>query len=1137
MTSLIGQTINNRYRLDSLLGDGGMGTVFRALDRNLERQVAIKLMHGHFARQPEFRLRLIQEAQTAAKLDHPSIVRIYDFGDSDQGLFIAMEYVDGGSLREHLQRLQSLNKFLPFSQSLQIGIQIAEALDYAHRRGAVHRDVKPGNIILKRLSHADEAGEQPFRALLTDFGLVKLQEGSPMTQSGATVGTPAYMSPEQCEGNELDGRSDLYSLGIVLYELVTNRLPFAFQSLADAISTHRRGMRPSPPSEYHADAPPLIDSLLAKALAKSPDDRFTDGYEMASALRSTLLSLEGAVTRVMMRQELDILDSVEDPPAGFELQINAPGHEPSVMPLTHSVVTVGRNADNDVVLPAEGVSRHHARLQATSLGWEVFDLGGVNGTWVDDRRLRSEEPTPLTVGSTVRVGPYELVLKGPDVSMAALTLAAGAALGATTRGINEIDATANQAPLGIYVVQDTVTLDPGRESEIKIEVINRSDSDDRVSMRVRGIPAHWVTTPIGFITVPAGENAELTIGVQVPRDETTPVGRQRVRLELVSQRNPEVAESAMVNLVVNTYFAFAASLEPQQVRLPGTVTVTVQSLGNAPGTFSVLPRDPQNALEFSGERGSIPLQPNQIARINLDVKSRESNLFGGGDIYPFEVNVVSRAGGRQQLEAEAQSGSMLPVWLLYALIFVCTLACAALAIAAIFNRDRWFGQPATPTVSFAGLLATQTAAALTQTAVVLPETQTVIAALDMTATVQTATAAAVSQATATSAAATAAAQGDSDGDGLSNAQEGLIGTDPFNPDTDADQLSDGQEVLIYATEPLRVDTDMDSFGDGNEVLIIGSDPLDPFDPVGPMPPSPKPPTPKPPGPPTKTPEMPGPPTKTPGPPGPPTKTPGPPGPPTRTPGPPGPPTITSGPPTITSTFTPTPSITWTPSVTPMPPETPMPTETPTPSETPTASLTPSPTTTYTPEPPPGTSIICYPAPVIDGLFQPSTWPAAPFAQFSALTNPSRQVEFYFVKNSGSLYLAFLISDPVNDPTDQLRVFFDTLDDQGDPDASDRVILINRDGTSEVWAGIGSNSDSELWDSTYSSTNWTVAVSDSGSQWVVEMEVDATAEMPGLTNPFGMMSQVQFTGDLATWPTGADGNNASTWQAVDNPNCS
>ncbi len=615
MSSLIGQTINNRYRLDSLLGDGGMGTVFRAFDRNLERQVAIKLMHGHFARQPEFRLRLIQEAQTAAKLDHPSIVRIYDFGDSDQGLFIAMEYVDGGSLREHLQRLQGLNKFLPFSQSLQIGIQIAEALDYAHRRGVVHRDVKPGNIILKRLSHPDEAGEQPFRALLTDFGLVKLQEGSPMTQSGATVGTPAYMSPEQCEGNEVDGRSDLYSLGIVLYELVTNRLPFAFQSLADAISTHRRGTRPSPPSEYRADAPPLIDSLLAKSLAKSPDDRFADGFEMASALRSALLSLEGAITRVMMRQELDILDRIADPPDGYELQINAPGHDPSVMPLTHSVVTVGRNADNDVVLPAEGVSRHHARLQATSLGWEVLDLGGVNGTWVDDRRLRSDDAIPLPVGSTVRVGPYELVLRGPDISMPALALAAGAAgavLGETTRGLEQVDVPASQAPLGIFAMRDSVDVVPGSENEIKVEVVNRSGRADRVALRIQGIPASWITAQSGFVTVPAGETVELTALIKPPRDQNIPTGRQRVMLDLVSQQNPDVNASTTINLVVTPFFSFVATLDPQQVRLPGTVTVSVQNTGNASGTFSVVARDPADGLEFSGESGSIPLQPNQL---------------------------------------------------------------------------------------------------------------------------------------------------------------------------------------------------------------------------------------------------------------------------------------------------------------------------------------------------------------------------------------------------------------------------------------------------------------------------------------------------------------------------------------------
>jgi len=153
-----------------------------------------------------------------------------------------------------------------------------------------------------------------------------------------------------------------------------------------------------------------------------------------------------------------------------------------------------------------------------------------------------------------------------------------------------------------------------------------------------------------------------------------------------------------------------------------------------------------------------------------------------------------------------------------------------------------------------------------------------------------------------------------------------------------------------------------------------------------------------------------------------------------------------------------------------------------------------------------------------------------------MTNPARRVEVYFVKNAGNLYLVYLMNDPVNDSTDELRISFDTLGNQGDPDAVDRFFRVNRDGTWEVWAGIGSNSDLQRWDSTYSSGNWTVAISDSGSQWAAEIQINASAEMPGLSDPFGMMSQVQFSPALATWPSGADGNNASTWQSVNNPTC-
>ncbi len=298
--------------------------------------------------------------------------------------------------------------------------------------------------------------------------------------------------------------------------------------------------------------------------------------------------------------------------------------------------------------------------------------------------------------------------------------------------------------------------------------------------------------------------------------------------------------------------------------------------------------------------------------------------------------------------------------------------------------------------------------------------------------------------------------------------------------------------------------------------MLGSDPLNPFDPVnpGPMPTKPMPPGPMPtkPMPPGPMPTMPGPPTRTPSPPGPPTRTP--------------------GPPPATLTFTPLPTFTVPPSETPPPPSTPTPTFTAVP-----PTMTSAPTVTYTPEPPPGSAaLVCAPAPVIDGIFNPSEWPAAPFAQFSAASNPARRVEVYAVKNGASLYFAYLMNDPVADPSDQLRVQFDTLGNQGDPDASDRLLIVNRDGAWEVWAGIGSNSDIQLWDSTYSSSSWTVANSESGSQWVAEFQVNAAAGLPGLADPFGMMSQVNFVTALATWPAGADGNNASTWQPVGNPSC-
>src|SRR5262245_24662469 len=207
---MIGTTLAERYRIDTLLGRGGMGTVYRAHDLRLRRDVAIKVVEGQ-GLDSDARRRLLHEARTAATLNHPHIVAVHDAGEAGEQPFVVMELVGGGSLRGHPP--------LRFSQVLSIGRQLCEALEHAHEKGIVHRDLKPENVLLS------EDGDAP-EVKLADLGLAFIRRDTRMTQSGMLLGTAAYMAPEQAMGTPLDGRADLYALGALLYELVTGRPPF-----------------------------------------------------------------------------------------------------------------------------------------------------------------------------------------------------------------------------------------------------------------------------------------------------------------------------------------------------------------------------------------------------------------------------------------------------------------------------------------------------------------------------------------------------------------------------------------------------------------------------------------------------------------------------------------------------------------------------------------------------------------------------------------------------------------------------------------------------------------------------------------------------------------------------------------------
>ncbi|HEX6255329.1 MAG TPA: Stk1 family PASTA domain-containing Ser/Thr kinase [Euzebyales bacterium] len=257
-----------RYRLLGSVGRGGMADVQRAFDEQLDREVAVKILHARYADDPNFLLRFRREAQSAASLNHPNIVSVYDAGETDGRPFIVMELVRGRSLRD-LTRSERITA----GRATEIVGDAALALDYAHEHGLIHRDIKPGNIMVST------DGE----VKVTDFGIARAVNAETITETAAVFGTAAYVSPEQAQGDTVDRRTDVYSLGCVLYELLTGRQPFHADSPVALAYQHVSTM-PEPPSELSDESTPELDAITLKAMAKDPDDRYQTAREFNADL-------------------------------------------------------------------------------------------------------------------------------------------------------------------------------------------------------------------------------------------------------------------------------------------------------------------------------------------------------------------------------------------------------------------------------------------------------------------------------------------------------------------------------------------------------------------------------------------------------------------------------------------------------------------------------------------------------------------------------------------------------------------------------------------------------------------------------------------------------------------------------------
>ncbi len=274
-------TLSGRYELGDKLGSGGMSNVYRATDLTLERAVAVKILAEHLSDDERFVARFRREALAVAKLIHPNIVQVYDTGLDEGRHYIVMEYVEG---RSGAQILQRQGAFDP-GTAAEAGIQACAGLDYAHRRGIIHRDVKPGNLMVV----GGPVGGGAMTVKLTDFGIARAIEQTRITQVGSVVGTAAYLAPEQVRGEEATPATDVYALGVVLYQFLTGRLPYEGASLAE-LAVRQQNERPLPPSTYNDAVPAPLGSAVLRALEGDPARRYASADELAGGLQ---LGLQG----------------------------------------------------------------------------------------------------------------------------------------------------------------------------------------------------------------------------------------------------------------------------------------------------------------------------------------------------------------------------------------------------------------------------------------------------------------------------------------------------------------------------------------------------------------------------------------------------------------------------------------------------------------------------------------------------------------------------------------------------------------------------------------------------------------------------------------------------------------------------
>ena len=843
MKTYIGQQLE-QYKIEALIGNGSSGNVFRATDVNLERAVVLKLLKPSLTKHPARQQQILKAARSASRLSHPSIVPFYNFGQQNGHLYLVTAHVEGISLEQVLALLGHGERVLRLDESLHIVAQIADGLGYAHQAGVLHGDLKPGNILLKPLERPLRSGDPALKAMLADFGL------SPIPDSGIPEGISPemarplrrylpYLSPERQAGQTVDGRADIYSLGIILHQLIAGQVPNHRQQL--------RELRPGVPAD--------IADIVVKATAYNPSDRYQIAERLGDDLRQAVSRLTAAdmmlfapqasvvdlhtvlaesKTAVPSRPPLTALEETslaphpkpeqqneEEatpallPPAGHvppqarrnahepsrtilqtspppdigdQIVITGQGRAPRHFGMNKPKLTVGRAPDNDIVLSSLDVSRFHARLEKAGDTWQIVDVASRGGTFYNGRKLDAERPEPWQPGQRLQIGPYFLQWQlandiEPNPSEKTQIEPATELFQIAADGSH---VQASHSNFSVALTPTQATLAPGDQASLQIDLFNQSSHVLVVKIGLTGLQDIG-TLAQDTVSMTPGARATVPLTLRLPAAEQPLLAGQHPFQLLLRTEGPPVETAVLQGqLTILPEEQFELSVWPTHVEDGGTCRVMVRNDGNVNSTVQLTAQDPAGKLQFFGDEQPLKLEPGGTGTTAYRISHRKKRpIFGRVQQIPFEIDIRSGNGLRQNKLGYLEVRPRFPAWFLPLIQLLLVLLLIAVVLNSVLgNRNSPVENiPATPVLG-EGIPAETVTAPLTAAQLV----------------------------------------GDDDNDGLTGEREILIGSDPFNEDTDGDGLLDGIEINTHGTDPTLPDSDYDGLTDLAELEQYQTDP-------------------------------------------------------------------------------------------------------------------------------------------------------------------------------------------------------------------------------------------------------------------------------------------------------------------------